>query len=102
MIQLLFLDLMTMEHSAVDDNLVMMQGIGPASASAILTAAFPCFPYFSDEAIEVVLKKKEYTVKRYIEFAVAIREKAQQLSTEGSPYPSCSLLYQNHAEGLIL
>ena len=81
-----------------------MQGIGPASASAILTAAFSCFPYFSDETMEVVLKKKEYTVKRYIEFAVAVREKALQLSSKGRIYLSCpcSLSYQNHGtRGLI-
>ena len=79
----------------------LTQGIGPASASAILTAAFSCFPYFSDEAMEVVLKKREYTVKRYIEFAVAIREKALKLSSQGRPYLSCpegcSSLYQDHA-----
>ena len=45
--------------------------------------------------MEVVLKKKDYTVKRYIEFAVAIREKALQLSSEGRDLTSPALAPHN-------
>jgi len=75
------------------EPLVQIKGIGPASASAILTAAFSCFPYFSDEAMEAALsKKKEYTAKRYVEYAVAIWEKALQLRSKGKTF---SLLFIN-------
>jgi hypothetical protein len=63
------------------------QGVGPASASAILTAGFSRFPYFSDEAMDVALgNKKQYTVKRYIDYALAMREKALLLSLGGTAH----------------
>lgn len=58
--------------------------MGPATASALLTAAEPSFPYMSDEAMDVSLKRpREYTIKRYVEYAAAIRQKAQELSSKG-------------------
>jgi len=65
------------------EPLLKIKGIGPASASAILTASSSSFPYFSDEAMELALsKKKDYTVKRYIEYILAVRGKARELSSK--------------------
>ena len=61
-----------------------MQGIGPASASAILTAAEPSLPFMSDEALAAALGGKPvYTVKQYVQYALAMRKRAAELSTEG-------------------
>lgn len=66
-----------------------MQGIGPASASAILSAADPSWPFMSDEAMEAVLGgKPAYTVKRYIEYATAIRKRAAELTDKGRLLPN--------------
>lgn len=57
-----------------------MQGVGPATASAVLTAADTSFPYMADEAMDISLdKQREYTVKRYVEYAALLRKKAEQL-----------------------
>ena len=61
-----------------------MQGVGPATASAILTAFDPNFPFMGDEALEVALGlPREYTLKKYLDLAMALRQKAQQLSNTG-------------------
>jgi len=39
-----------------DEILMVLQGIGPATASALLTAAFPDVPFMSDEAMAAALK----------------------------------------------
>ena len=36
--------------------LLLLQGVGPATASALLTAAFPDVPFMSDEAMAAALK----------------------------------------------
>ena len=71
-----------------------MQGIGPASASAILTAADPALPFMSDEAVAAALGgKPTYTAKQYVQYAIAMRKRAAELSTEGkTPWSIKSLV----------
>lgn len=65
-------------------GILCAQGVGPATASAVLTAGDPNFPYMADEAMDVSLdKQREYTVKRYVEFAAIVRQKAAELSAQG-------------------
>ncbi len=73
-----------------------MQGIGPASASAILTAADPRLPFMSDEAMGLALGGKlQYTAKQYVQYAIAMRKKATGLSREGKISSSAQ---QQHSE----
>ncbi|CAK0784462.1 hypothetical protein CVIRNUC_007666 [Coccomyxa viridis] len=65
-------------------SLTELKGIGPATASAILTAMSPHVPFMSDEAMAAALKgKKEYTLPYFLKYAAAVEEKASSLSTEG-------------------
>ena len=61
--------------------LTALRGIGPATASAALSAAHPfSIPFQSDEAMLAVLGSKEYTVKSFLDLTVALRKKARELS----------------------
>mmetsp|Transcript_17867 Transcript_17867/g.45791 ORF Transcript_17867/g.45791 Transcript_17867/m.45791 type:complete len:237 (-) Transcript_17867:360-1070(-) len=60
-----------------------LQGIGPATASALLAAGNDCFPFMSDEAAEAALPsstKLKYNVNEYWLFCAAARAKAAELS----------------------
>ena len=59
----------------------MLQGVGPATASAMLTVFTPSLPFMSDEALAAALPgRPEYTVKQYIQLVEALRNKADALS----------------------
>ena len=62
-----------------------MQGVGPATASLILSACNADVPYMGDEALEAQSRQKarEYTLKRYLDLASALRAKAETLSGQG-------------------
>ncbi|KAK9908039.1 hypothetical protein WJX75_001968 [Coccomyxa subellipsoidea] len=63
--------------------LTELKGVGPATASAILTAFSPHIPFMSDEAMAAALTgPKQYTPARYLDFAHALRLKAHKLTTE--------------------
>eukprot|EP00884_Botryococcus_braunii_P019398 jgi/Botrbrau1/6141/Bobra.331_2s0034.1 len=63
------------------DTLSELKGIGPATATAILTAANPSVPFLSDEAMAAAVGgKKEYTVKSCIAVLGLLRDKAKLLS----------------------
>lgn len=59
------------------------QGIGPASASLVLTAWCSDVPFMSDEALSACgLDSKDYSMSAYRRFAEKMREKAEQLSKD--------------------
>ena len=63
---------------------IIVQGVGPATASALLAAYDRAFPFMSDEALTAATgDAKDYSLKRYLDFATALREKAEQLSSSG-------------------
>ncbi|CAL5229628.1 g12992 [Coccomyxa viridis] len=65
--------------------LTALKGIGPATASALLTAAFPDVPFQSDEAMAAALNgQKEYTSSFYFKYAAKVQERASTLSKKGA------------------
>lgn len=61
------------------------QGLGPATASAILSAASTEVAYMSDEAVQASGGKKgSYTMSEFLKMASALRAKAQQLAESSS------------------
>ncbi len=74
----------------------MSQGIGPASASLVLTASSPDVPFMSDEAMSACgLDLKDYSMPAYQRFAGKMREKAEQLSKQGA---STAVLWPTDAD----
>eukprot|EP00898_Chlorokybus_atmophyticus_P000267 jgi/Chlat1/1240/Chrsp115S00754 len=63
--------------------LTELKGIGPATASAILSVYDDSVPFMSDEAMAAALPGRsiKYTVKEYQEFIRAVRAKAEALSS---------------------
>lgn len=62
----------------------MLQGIGPATASAALAAAQPAYPFMSDEAMAAAVKGPlKYTVPEYLQLVKALQDKAQKLNYGG-------------------
>ena len=57
-----------------------MQGVGPATASAILEAFDASIPFQSDQAMLAALGTKDYTVAYALKLTGALRKKAAQLS----------------------
>lgn len=63
--------------------LTELKGIGPATATAALSAAHPSICFMSDEALLGALGSKEYTVKAAIQLTAALQKKARELSSKG-------------------
>lgn len=61
----------------------MVQGVGPATASAMLGALDPSVPFMSDEALEAAVGSRKYSVAEFCELLGALRGKARQLSAAG-------------------
>lgn len=58
-----------------------LQGIGPATASAVLAVAQPAFPFMSDEAMSAAVKGPiKYTVPEYVQLVEALQGKAAELN----------------------
>lgn len=70
------------------NELTILKGVGPATASAILAAYAPDIaPFMSDEAMEAAIgNSKDYTLKNYVTFAAKLQEKAKDLTTVGNPF----------------
>jgi len=63
--------------------LTELKGIGPATASAVLSAAHPSIPFMSDEAMQASLGYRDYTVKAAVELTATLQKKAKELSAAG-------------------
>ena len=64
------------------DSVTAAQGIGAATASAMLTAFHPSLPFLSDEAAAAVLSgSPKYTIQEWKQIAEALRKKASDLSS---------------------
>lgn len=72
--------------------MLAMQGVGPATASAMLTTVSPTLPFMSDEALAAALPgQPEYTIKKYLQLVQALRSKADALSkSSGKLAPQCA------------
>ena len=58
-----------------------LQGIGPATASAVLAVAQPAYPFMSDEAMGAAVKGPlKYTVPEYVQLVEALQGKAAELN----------------------
>uniref|UniRef100_A0ACD6A8Q4 Uncharacterized protein n=1 Tax=Avena sativa TaxID=4498 RepID=A0ACD6A8Q4_AVESA len=70
------------------NELTVLKGIGPATASAVLAAYAPdVAPFMSDEAMVAALgNAKEYTLKQYLAFAEKLQAKAKELSAGGESF----------------
>lgn len=65
---------------AAVDALCGLKGIGPATATALLSAADPSIPFLSDEALIAVLGAREYTKPAALKVTEALRERAGELN----------------------
>lgn len=68
------------------DCLCSLKGVGPATASAVLSAAFPAvYPFMGDELLENTpgLGPRTYTLSKYLELVSAVAKKRQELSKGG-------------------
>ena len=65
---------------AAVDALCVLRGVGPATATALLSAADPSIPFLSDEAGVAVLGAREYTRPAALRVTGALRERAEELS----------------------
>ncbi len=82
---------------SVPQTLPNVQGTGPATASAMLTAVSASLPFMSDEAMAAALPgRPEYTVKKYLHLVTALRTKAEFLST------SSGQLLKVHARCVVM
>lgn len=63
--------------------LIELKGVGPATATAIVSAVEPSVPFMSDEALMAALGHKEYTVKEAVALTEALQGKAAELSAAG-------------------
>jgi hypothetical protein len=61
------------------DSLTTLKGVGPATASCVLSLMSPHYPFMSDEALEVT-GERVYTAPRFFEFAKQCRDKALLLN----------------------
>ncbi|PNW78159.1 hypothetical protein CHLRE_10g466400v5 [Chlamydomonas reinhardtii] len=73
------------------DALTALKGVGPATASALLSAAAPggLLPYMGDEALAVAgggggRKPEDYSVKAYLQLVAALQAKAEALRPRSS------------------
>ena len=67
--------------------LIALRGCGPATASAFMACADERFPFFSDEALAVVIgngnnDKDRYSLPRYREFMKALQQRSDELGAE--------------------
>jgi len=65
--------------------LIALKGIGPATATGIISAREPSVPFMSDEALVAALGYREYTMKEAVRLMEVLQKKAAELNTaEGS------------------
>jgi hypothetical protein len=66
------------------DAIMQLKGVGPATASAILSAADDSVPFMSDEALSTCLGSRDYTVTAAVRLMDVIQRKARALSRPGN------------------
>ncbi|GIL66702.1 hypothetical protein Vafri_20190 [Volvox africanus] len=69
------------------DALTALKGVGPATASALLSAACPHVLYMGDEALAACRpagRQSDYSLKAFLELASRLQQKARQLNQQGS------------------
>lgn len=70
------------EVGAAVDALCVLKGVGPATATALLSAADPSIPFLSDEALVAVLGAREYSKPAALRVTEALRERAAELNEQ--------------------
>lgn len=60
--------------------LLELKGVGPATATAILSAYHQSIPFLSDEALVAVTGGREYTLSAAVRILTALQEKAASLN----------------------
>lgn len=73
--------------SALSDPL---KGVGPATASLIISAADPSIPFMSDEALTAVLGTRKYTLAEALALTKRLRAKAAALNATVAEDPAAS------------
>ncbi|KAJ4845177.1 hypothetical protein Tsubulata_013700 [Turnera subulata] len=69
------------------NELTVLKGVGPATASAVLAAFAPdVAPFMSDEALEAAGGSRDYTLKQYLLFVDKLQAKAKELSANGESF----------------
>jgi hypothetical protein len=69
-------------------TLAQLEGVGPATASAVAAAAAPdLYPFFDELVADQIpgLGKVAYTLGYYARYATALRERAKELGTTWTP-----------------
>lgn len=67
---------------AAVDALSQLRGVGPATATALLSAADASIPFLSDEAGIAVLGAREYSKPAALRVTRALRERAEELNEQ--------------------
>ena len=65
---------------AAIDALCALKGVGPATATALVSAADPSVPFLSDEALTAVLGAREYSRPAALRVTAALRQRAEELN----------------------
>jgi hypothetical protein len=68
--------------------LTTLRGVGPATATAILSLVDPSVPFFSDEVARIILKqeKLKYTAKEVLSYVDLVRSLAEKLNISPKQY----------------
>ena len=66
------------EVGAAVDALCVLKGVGPATATALLSAADPSIPFLSDEALVAVLGAREYSKPAALRVTAELNEQQQE------------------------
>jgi len=72
----------TKNPEAAIKELCKLKAVGPATASAILTAVYPAdFAFMADESVQSVLSGKiDYTMKYYLQYLKELKRKAKEVN----------------------
>lgn len=73
-------------------QLTQLKGVGPATASAALAAVCPHAPFMSDEALEALTGKRDYTLPAYMRLVEDLQQKCMELNavaTRNTASTSC-------------
>ena len=63
--------------------LIELKGVGPATATAAVSACDASVPFMSDEALVAALGYRDYTLKEAVKLTAALQKKAKELNAAG-------------------